>query len=84
MITSASYSVLQSSKATCAASCSQSSAALAMSSQYYWNASAWGACPVQCDGGLQTRTVSCVNSLNGMCARPAILHCSLLLLVAQR
>ncbi len=36
--------------------------------QYYWTVSDWGACSAACDGGVQTRAVSCMNSLSGLCA----------------
>ena len=67
VIPEASYKALQQERSACVADCTQSSTALALPLQYYWNASTWQPCPVLCDGGFQTRDVACINSVDNRC-----------------
>ena len=59
------------SRAGCQAACVDAAASLALPSQYYWATSDWGACTVQCGGGQQLRSTSCINSVDGSCASPS-------------
>ncbi|BDA48393.1 probable disintegrin and metalloproteinase with thrombospondin mo at N-terminal half [Coccomyxa sp. Obi] len=65
VITDSAYQLHTEYNATCQPACMDSSAALSLPTQYYWTASDWGACSAACDGGVQTRTVACMNSLDG-------------------
>ena len=38
--------------------------------QYYWAVSDWGACSAACNGGTQTRTIACMDALDGLCVMP--------------
>ena len=65
VITDSAYQLHKKYNATCLAACVDSSAALSLPTQYYWAVSDWGTCSATCDGGVQTRTVSCMNSIDG-------------------
>ena len=64
-ITDSAYQLHKRYNATCLAACVDSSAAYSLPTQYYWAVSEWGTCSATCDGGVQTRTVSCMNSIDG-------------------
>lgn len=64
-ITDSAYQLHLEYNATCQPACMDSSSSLSLPTQYYWAPSDWGACSAACDGGVQTRTVACMNSLDG-------------------
>lgn len=67
----------------CLEDCSDSAAGLALPTQYYWTASDWSTCSAACDGGVQTRSLACMNSLDSLCGPTpsyfphTVLHCRL-------
>jgi len=65
VIMDSAYQLHKEYNATCQAACVDSAAGLSLPSQYYWAVSDWGTCSATCDGGVQTRTVSCMNSIDG-------------------
>ncbi|KAK9917449.1 hypothetical protein WJX75_004476 [Coccomyxa subellipsoidea] len=64
-ITDSAYQLHSEYNATCQPACMDSSSSLSLPTQYYWAPSDWGACSAACDGGVQTRTVACMNSIDG-------------------
>lgn len=67
-ITDSAYQLHSEYNATCQPACMDSSSSLSLPTQYYWAPSDWGACSAACDGGVQTRTVACMNSIDASCA----------------
>ena len=50
---------------TCTSDCINESAVVQGVAGVFWNASAFGACSAQCDGGIQTRRVVCLRASDG-------------------
>jgi len=65
VVTDSAYELHAEYNATCQAACTDSSTTLSLPTQYYWAASDWAACSAACDGGMQIRSVSCMNSIDG-------------------
>ena len=65
VIDDATYQSFQQFQGECQPACVDSSAASALPSQYYWSVSNWTACTNPCEGGLQTRQIACMNSVDG-------------------
>ena len=76
VVMSETYHNIRAHKGTCLADCSLSASPLALPSQYYYQVSEWSSCSDACDGGFQTRSITCHNSQDGGCALFATLPSS--------
>ncbi|KAK9854809.1 hypothetical protein WJX84_004417 [Apatococcus fuscideae] len=65
VVASDTYHTIQGNKGTCLADCSMSSSPLALPSQYYYQVTDWSPCSDACDGGFQTRSITCHSSQDG-------------------
>lgn len=65
VVASETYHNIQANKGTCLADCSLSANPLALPSQYYYQVSDWSSCSDACDGGFQTRSITCHSSQDG-------------------
>ncbi|KAK9843606.1 hypothetical protein WJX84_004872, partial [Apatococcus fuscideae] len=65
VVMSETYHNIQANKDTCLADCSLSASPLALPSQYYYQVSEWSSCSDACDGGFQTRSITCHSSQDG-------------------